>query len=365
MRLHRYFARRFLTTFLGVLVTIAAILALIDLMNQVGRYTGTGLGFGGMLELVLLSTPETLYEFMPLIMILSSLALFLRLARSSELVVTRALGWSALRVLIAPIAISLLIGALVVTVINPLVTGASGRYDKLSARYRSGEQNSFSLSADGLWLRQGTEEGQAVIHADSANSDGTEFETVTFLMFDRNGKPVERIGARTARLGAGYWELSGAKDWPLADTVNPEAAYRRYDVMRIPTTLTKERIAASLGTPASVSFWNMPAYIAQLSRAGFSTRRALVWLQTELARPLFLATMVLIGAAFTMRHARSGHTGLMVLFAVLSGFALYFIRNFALVLGENGQLPILIAAWAPPAAGAMLALGLILHLEDG
>jgi lipopolysaccharide export system permease protein len=88
-------------------------------------------------------------------------------------------------------------------------------------------------------------------------------------------------------------------------------------------------------------------------------------LQTELARPLFLATMMLIGAAFTMRHARSGHTGLMVLFAILSGFFLYFVRNFALILGENGQLPVLIAAWAPPAAGLLLAFGLILHLEDG
>jgi len=129
--------------------------------------------------------------------------------------------------------------------------------------------------------------------------------------------------------------------------------------------LTPERIVASAGTSTSISFWDMPAHIAQLKRAGFSTRRPLIWLQTELARPLFLATMVLIGAAFTMRHARSGHTGLMVLFAILSGFSLYFVRNFALILGESGQLPVLIAAWAPPAAGLLLAFGLILHLEDG
>jgi lipopolysaccharide export system permease protein len=41
------------------------------------------------------------------------------------------------------------------------------------------------------------------------------------------------------------------------------------------------------------------------------------------------------------------------------------LRSFAQVLGENGQIPILVAAWSPPIAAALLALSLLLHLEDG
>ena len=97
----------------------------------------------------------------------------------------------------------------------------------------------------------------------------------------------------------------------------------------------------------------------------FSPRRHKVWLQTELARPLFLIAMVLVASAFTMRHTRSGGTGIAVLSAVLLGFGLYFIRSFAQILGENGQIPVFLAAWAPPVAAIMLALGLLLHREDG
>ena len=42
-----------------------------------------------------------------------------------------------------------------------------------------------------------------------------------------------------------------------------------------------------------------------------------------------------------------------------------FLRNFAQALGETGQIPIALAAWSPPVAAVMLALGLLLHLEDG
>jgi lipopolysaccharide export system permease protein len=90
-----------------------------------------------------------------------------------------------------------------------------------------------------------------------------------------------------------------------------------------------------------------------------------VWFHTELALPVFLLSMVMIGASFTVRHQRGGRTGLMVLFAVVLAFMVYFIRNFALILGENGQLPAVLAAWAPPLAAIGLSLGVLLHNEDG
>jgi lipopolysaccharide export system permease protein len=55
----------------------------------------------------------------------------------------------------------------------------------------------------------------------------------------------------------------------------------------------------------------------------------------------------------------------MILLAILAGFSLYFIRDFAQSLGASGELPLRVAAWAPPFAAILLALGLLLHLEDG
>jgi lipopolysaccharide export system permease protein len=85
----------------------------------------------------------------------------------------------------------------------------------------------------------------------------------------------------------------------------------------------------------------------------------------ELSRPLFLVAMTLIGAGFTMRPTRLGRTGVAILSAVLLGFGLYYVRSFAQIMGENGQLAPLVAAWVPPVASVLLAMGLVLHMEDG
>jgi lipopolysaccharide export system permease protein len=55
----------------------------------------------------------------------------------------------------------------------------------------------------------------------------------------------------------------------------------------------------------------------------------------------------------------------MVLAALLAGFTMFVLRNFARLLGEQGQIPVLLASWGMPAATLLLAVGVLLYLEDG
>jgi lipopolysaccharide export system permease protein len=64
----------------------------------------------------------------------------------------------------------------------------------------------MGCGADGLWLRQGTEDGQAAIHARSAYHDGSDPQSVTFLMFDVSGASTERAEAERAKLEPGLWQ---------------------------------------------------------------------------------------------------------------------------------------------------------------
>ncbi|MCA0272928.1 MAG: LPS export ABC transporter permease LptG [Proteobacteria bacterium] len=365
MILSLYLARRFLTMFLMVFGGFFAVLFLIEMVEQVRRFASADLGFGRTAELALLNVPATLYRILPLIAILSAIGLFLALARSSELVVIRAAGRSALRMLISPILAALALGALAVAVLNPVVAGTSKRYDELSSRYRLGADNVMSVTGEGIWLRQGGDQGQTVIHAERTDGDGTTFQTVSFITFAPESGPVSRIDGGEATLESGSWAIRDAKEWRFAAGANPERGSVRHDLIRIASDLTPDQIRDSFGTPSSIPIWQLPAFIAGLENAGFSARRHNVWLQMELALPLLMAAMVLVAAGFTMRHARSGRTGTMVLLAVVAGFAIFLLRNFAQVLGENGQIPVIAAAWSPPVAALLLALTLVLHLEDG
>jgi lipopolysaccharide export system permease protein len=367
MILDRYFARRFIQSFLMIGAVFLSLIMLIDLIEQLRKFEGVDVGMGQLFRLMLLNAPAAINEILPLLMILSTIVLFVGLARSSELVVTRATGRSGIRALAGPLMVSLVIGGLTVSTLNPIVAATSNKYQTLFETYKNGGPSAVSLSGEGLWLRQGAPRGQSVIHATGYGGDDADVTLfgVTILTYARDGGPIRRIQAESARLIQNEWLLSDAKVWPLVAGLNPEVTAARHDELRIPTTLTESRIRDSLGRASGISIYDLPDTIRQMKQAGFSTTRHEVWLQVELARPLFLVAMVLVGAAFTMRHTRFGGTGIAVLAAVLLGFGLYFVRNFAQILGENGQLPVAFAAWGPPVASILLTIGLLLHAEDG
>ncbi len=367
MILDRYLAWRFVQSFAMIAAVFLSLIMLIELIEQLRRFEGLDVTLGQMFYLIVLHAPTAVNEILPLLMILSTIVLYVGLARSSELVATRATGRSGIRALLAPMLVALIVGILAVSTLNPIVAATSNHYQKLIDTYRSGGPSALSISSEGLWLRQGETRGQSVIHATgfTGTEENVVLEDVTILTYATGVGPIRRIHAQSARLEDNTWVLTKTKVWPLMVGVHPETSATYHDVLQIRSTLTDERIRDSLGRPTGVSIYDLPETIRELKRAGFSTKRHEVWLQSELARPLFLMAMVLVGAAFTMRHTRFGGTGIAVLSAVLLGFGLYFIRNFAQILGENGQLPVPLAAWGPPVASILLTIGLLLHAEDG
>lgn len=363
MILHLYFARRFFWTFAMIALIFMVLLGLIDLVGELQDFPD--LPFWSVVEIVLLDLPNANYEILPLVITLATVALFVRLARTSELVVVRAAGRSGVKGLIAPVVVAGMIGVVAMTMLNPIVAATSKRHNDLRNGYKGDGSSVLAIASEGLWLRQGSRNGQTVIHAERASSDVSTLFNTTFLSFGPDGTPLQRIIAETAQLQDGEWTLTNAKLWDLAGEANPEAAARKEVRLSLPSALTRDRIIDSFGKPQFISIWDLPKFIDELDTAGFSARRYIMWLQMELSRPLFLISLVIVAASFTMRHARLSNTGVSVLTAVLLGFSLYYIRNFAQILGESGQIPILLAAWAPPVASFLLGSGILLHMEDG
>jgi lipopolysaccharide export system permease protein len=364
MILSLYITRRLVWSFLLVAGVFLGLLFLLDMVEQVRSFSGREISFAQTAWLAALNVPKTLYQITPLIVVLSSLSTFLALSRSSELVVVRAAGRSGLRLMMVPFMATLLAGALFVAVLNPLVAASTREYVRYGDVLRGGSGQVVSLAADGLWMRQSGEQGQTVIRAQRATPDGTLLNDVTFLTFTHPDGPRVRIEAEVARLMPGAWQISDAKIWQL-DAHNPELEAQFEPTFELSTELTPSQIRDSFARPGSIPIWKLPAFIAALERAGFSALEHRVWLQMELALPLMLASMMLMATGSSMYHARGGGAGVRALVTILAGFGLFFLRNFAQVLGENGQIPVFLAAWSLPIATTFMALGLLLHLEDG
>ncbi|MEM6421414.1 MAG: LPS export ABC transporter permease LptG [Pseudomonadota bacterium] len=367
-----YIARRFLTTTLLSFLAVLALVVIIDLIERMGENSEGRASFADLIGMALLHAPSITLIAAPFTVLLAAMACFAQLARSSELVVTRAAGVSVWQLLAPAVLSAALLGAIAFAVYNPIAATLAERFNALEERYFGRSSSSLSVSADGLWLRQGGTATQTVIRARRASSSVDRLWGVTVFRFTVDNHLLERIEARRAVLEQGAWRLNAVRQWQFdanpgadPDSGAAETVPRERDVIHLPTDLTPERIVESFAPPQTISFWELPSFIALLEQSGFSSDRHRLHWHRLLSYPVVFCAMVLIGAAFSMRPLRFGGLGVMALGCVMAGFGYFFLSDLSSALGATGAIPVIIAAWAPPIAAVLFALALLLQVEDG
>ncbi len=367
MILSFYIGVKYLKSFFWSLLAITFLILLIDGSDQMASMSSQGLSSIFGIRNALIRSPIHLLETLPLIVMLGSLTCFLSLTKNNELIITRSSGRSALRILLVPICITLIIGIIGTSIGNPLVAVSIKSSEKFLEDLGLRPKNLLSVSVDGIWLRETSDKEQVVVHANRTNASGTELFDLTFFQFDGEDNLQRRIHALKGRINKDLWELENTKIWSYdrEPTLINEIKFEQRPTISIKTNLTQDQILNSFSDPRAISFWSIPDFIRRLEISGFSATRHKLFYQSELSRPMLLVAMMLIGAAFSLRYTRFGQTGLLVLVSVLVGFILFSLNRIALSLGEAQQIPIILATHGPPIAGILITLGLLLHLEDG
>jgi lipopolysaccharide export system permease protein len=364
--LSMYIARQFLAMVVAMLLALSCLISLFDFIELLRRSSSKpDATFGLVVEIAGLRLPFVAMQILPFAVLLGGMLCFWRLTRSSELIVARASGISAWEFLAAPTFCAMLLGVLATAAVSPISSVMLGRAETLEDAYLRTGGGPLALNGGQLWLRQSDHtlmsKGVAIIHALAVRLQGKTLTAhdVSVFHLDDNDHLLARVEASQATLGRGAWTLGDAK------LIRPGHLPEPSETRMLPTDLTVARVQESFAPPDTLSVWSLPGFIALLDHSGFSSIRHRLHFQALLALPLLAGTMTLVAAGFSMRPSRRGGVTRMIGGGVAAGFILFVTSKMAEEFGQSGALPVVLAAWAPTAAGLMLAVALLLHMEDG
>ncbi|HEU4839331.1 MAG TPA: LPS export ABC transporter permease LptG [Micavibrio sp.] len=358
--LSRYLAKTYAMSFvqlLGILLAIVYLFDTVELLRRAAKFEDVP--FTLVLQMGLLKLPEIGQIILPFAILFSALYTFWFLARRHELVIVRAAGLSVWQFLGPIIGVALLIGIFHMTVINPIGALLVTRYQAMESRYLQEKENTVSISEQGLWLRQKTDNGGIILHAGRVQMPEWKLNDVTAFFFTKKGDFVRRTDSQSAQLEPGNWTFRDV-------TVNaPGSPGAKVAEERLATDLTITEIEESFSTPEQTPFWTLPSYIRTMEATGFDSRKLRIHYQSLLAQPLLFAAMVVLAATVSLRVSRFQPVALMIGGGVVIGFLMFFASSFLKALGASDQIPVLLAAWFPPLIALSLGISVILTTEDG
>jgi len=352
-------AGQFTFWFLSVFISLSALISIFDVVELLRRASSKGVSLPVVLQMAASKFPFLAQEMLPFAVLFAAMITFWRLAKSNEIVIAKAAGVSIWQLMWFIMLITFSLGLFQITVFSPFASRMNEKYDLLQAEYLNHNNDQLNISENGIWLRQGHEFGEAVIHAKNTPNNGRSLLKVSIYILQENGTFLSRIDADVATLMIGYWEIENAR------VANSEGFIEKVKTYRLPTTLTIERVQDSFLPAESLSFWSLPSFIKTLENAGFDASKHRLRYQAMLSIPFLLCAMVLIAATFSIRINRRANTNHMILGGIAAGFLLYLLTNVVQALGLSTSVPVALAAWTPAAVSMMLGVTALLHLEDG
>lgn len=345
---------------LGVVVSVIMLVDFVELSRTIGGRIEAS--FIDLLLLTSLESPAVILLLLPFVFLFGVMGAFVALNRRSEFVAMRAAGVSAWRFVTPAALAAFCIGLITVTVLNPAAAKMTGRFE--DRRLALSDEQAAGAGRE-IWLRQGDDQHQIVIHAKSHDTRNKTVRLSGVSLFIQSVQPdgaldfSRRIEAAHAVLMPGYWRLSDVRE------AVPGSGFIRSEQLSIPSTLDRRSAMEKFAAPSAVAFWDLPGTIHAAEKAGYSAAAYRLRFQQLLATPLLFSAMSVLAAAFSLRLTRLGDLAGLAGAGLALGFVVFFLNQFCGALGVTDVMPAFVAAWAPPLLALLSGVTLLCYTEDG
>ena len=321
-----------------VIVGIDLLTALIDELEDVSDdYT-----FLRVAKYVLLTTPSSLYEYLPFAALVGCLAGLGSLAGTSELVVMRAAGISTRRLVwsvIKPALLLTFLGLCIAEFVAP-------RFQQIaeSGRAIALQEEGKVHSEYGMWHR----EGDSYMHVNAVEAGGILHGIVVYQFGD--GRELQKVFyAERAIFSGGDWLL---EDGSVSSFSGEGATKETFSRLDWDTELTPELLNILVLDPVDLSISGIWQYANYLREQGVSAAEYELAFWQKILQPLTILALVLVAISFVFGPLRQVTMGFRVFTGVMVGIV---FRTMQDMLGPAS----LVFGFAPLVA-TLIPIGLCL-----
>ena len=337
----KYISQEFLKILAAMTFAFFCLGFILNIFEEINFFKDFDVGIEIPIILSTLFVPTLLYEMFPFVVLLSGIWFFLKIKKNDEIIALKITGLSNISIILIPSILSIFLGIIFITTINPVTSVLVKKYESIKGAYEKDQDYLASVTVNGIWIKEKSLDKNFIIR--SSHLDNNNLADVTIYEFDYDNNFLRRINAKSANINSLDWKFKDVKifdnEGHLVDE-NAEGYSHRsiYDIKKI------KSLYSNLDT---ISFWSLNDEIKLLEVRGYSTREMRAKLQKSLVFPLFLLSMVLLSGVFTLGSNFKENNWTYVFIAIITSVLIFYFNDFSAALGKTNKLPIEISVWMP------------------
>ena len=339
--INKYLSKEFTKIIVTTVLIFFCLGLIMNLFEEINFFKDLDVGIFLPLFLTALKVPSLLHTMLPFIILVGGIWFFRKIKKSDEVTAMKISGMSNFSVILIPGIISILMGMLFVTLINPLTSVSLEKYEAIKGTYEKDKDYLAAITKNAIWIKEIKNNKNNIIQASSLSDEN--LVNVTIYQFDLEYNFLKRIEADSANITSEKWSLKNAN---ILDE-NGNFISQSLDETVYESTYNLEKIKTLYSNLDTVSFWNITSEIKLLKERGYSTKEMETKLHKSLSFPFFLLSMVFLSGVFTLGTAFKENNLTYIFVTIVSCILVYFFNDFSAALGKTERLSVEIAVWMP------------------
>ncbi|HEY4777390.1 MAG TPA: LptF/LptG family permease [Candidatus Acidoferrales bacterium] len=359
MLMDTYLLQQFFNYFVVLLAGFVLIFDAFTLFDLLGDISKNHIPVSMVISYFRYLVPLMVYQLSPLASLVATLVTLAVLAKNNEVIAFKASGVSLYRIVLPLTLAGCIIAGAMFLLDDTFLPYANQRQDALHNQIKGRPAQTYFQPAH-QWIFG---ENDKIFNYELFDWERQLFGGLSIFELDpKTFQMRRRIFATRATWepSENAWILTGG--WIRDFDGNRVTRYTPFKVNSLPElTETPSYFRRDVRQYTQMNWRQLGQYIASLRQAGFDTSRLAVQWQKKFAFPLIAAIIVFLGAPFAFLVGTRGAVGGLAV-AVCIGIIYWATAALFEAMGAVGQLPPLLAGWAPDAIFGFLAIYFFLKM---
>ena len=312
-----------------------------NLFEEINFFKDINIGVYVPILLTSLKVPALLYNMLPFIILISGIWFFRKIKKSDEITAMKISGMSNLSVILIPSIVSIFLGIIFVTMINPMTSVSLKKYETLKGNFERDKDYLAAITKNGIWIKEKNNNKNNIIRASSLKDKN--LLILTIYEFDKDNNFIKRVEADYADITSVDWKL---KNVNILDN-NGNLLSKNLDEITYKSIYDIDKINSLYSNIDTVSFWKIENEIKILEERGYSTKQMETKLHKSLSFPFFLLSMVFLSGLFTLGLNFKENNLTYIFITIITCILVYFFNDLSAALGKTERLSVEIAVWMP------------------
>ena len=165
--INKYLSKEFMKIIITTILIFCCLGFIMNLYEEINYFKDLEVKIYLPILLSSLIVPSLLYNMLPFIVLISGIWFFLKIKKSEEITAMKISGMSNLSVIIVPSIISVLIGILFITSINPITSVLVKKYETIKGGYERDKDYLAAITKNGIWIKEKDSQKNNIIRSEN------------------------------------------------------------------------------------------------------------------------------------------------------------------------------------------------------